>query len=232
MGTPLLEVTIGGRERQGRKALHPTRPAAEVLYDHWTWEPEWTRQRPRYLWYLTFEDQPRLDDLAAGPTEALARTQCVDVVPPRWRHLTLADIGFADELEEDQLEAVTRVAREALADQPPLRLELGPLVTMGDSVVIAAGPVDPLRDLRERLWHATAEAGGCPRLQTDPEFLPHVSLCYLNGHTDAEAVIGVLESLPEVAADVSCDRLTQALVSRTDGHYRWRARTELRLGSR
>jgi 2'-5' RNA ligase len=209
--------------------MRPRRSAAERLQDHWTWEPQWTRERPRYLWYLTFEDQPRLADVAAGPTDALARTQCVDVVPPRWRHLTLADIGFADELEEPVVDAVTSAVRDTLHDRPPLRLELGPVRTMGDSVVLAAGPVDELRELRERVWDATAEAGASPRLRTDPEFSPHVSLCYLNDRTDAHAVMDVVASLPRTSAEVRCDRLTQALVRRTDGHYQWSARAQLCL---
>jgi 2'-5' RNA ligase len=210
--------------------MGPSRRAVERLQDHWSWEPEWTRERPRYLWYLTFEDQPRLAEVATEPTQALTRTQCVDVVPPRWRHLTLADIGFVDEVDEPRAEAVNTAVRETLADQPPLRLELGPVVTLGDSVVLAAGPVEPLSELRERVVRATFGAGAFPRLQTDPVFAPHVSLCYLNGRTDAAAVLDVLESLPETTAEVTCDRVTQALVSRTDGHYRWRARAELRLG--
>ncbi len=210
--------------------MRPTRLAVERLHDHWTWEPEWTRERPRYLWYLTFEDQPRLAEVATEPTRALARTQCVDVVPPRWRHLTLADIGFADEVDDGRVDAVATAVREALVDEPAVRLKLGPVCTMGDSVVLAAGPVDPLRTLRTRVWRATADAGASPRLRTDPEFWPHVSLCYLNGRTDAAAVLGVVHSLPETVTQTKCDRVTLALVSRVDGHYRWEARARLELG--
>ncbi len=65
--------------------------------DHWTWRPDWTADRPRLLWYLTFEDAPQLRSAvepAAGPLKEAG----TDIVAPDWLHLTVADVGFADEL--------------------------------------------------------------------------------------------------------------------------------------
>jgi hypothetical protein len=73
-------------------------PRTGRLGDHRAWRPEWTPERPRLLWYLTFEDQPAVRDLAAPTSAALAETSA-DVIPPRWLHLTLCDIGFADEVD-------------------------------------------------------------------------------------------------------------------------------------
>jgi 2'-5' RNA ligase len=101
---------------------------------------------------------------------------------------------------------------------------------MGDSVVLAAGPVAPLRELRDRVWRATATAGVAPRLEAGVEFSPHVSLCYLNDRTDCGRVLEAVAAVPETRTEVSCDRVTQVLVNRTEGHYSWRAQAELSLG--
>jgi 2'-5' RNA ligase len=102
---------------------------------------------------------------------------------------------------------------------------------MEDAVVLAAGPLEPLRALRHRVTAATRRAGVDPLLEVDQEFWPHVTLGYLHAGTDSGAVSEVVRSAPQGTAEVTCDRLTQALVSRVDGHYRWRARAELDLSS-
>src|SRR4051812_5589617 len=104
-------------------------PAVRGFKDHWSWRPDWTASRPRWLWYLTFEHQPDVSAAAAPAAESLRATGA-DVVPPEWLHLTVTDIGFADEVDEWTLQIAADAVREALQETPALELELGPLAVL------------------------------------------------------------------------------------------------------
>jgi hypothetical protein len=114
-------------------------PRGEWLRDHWRWWPEWTSERPRVLWYLAFQHRPEVARFGARTSEELRRARCVDVVPDRWLHLTLCDIGFVDEVGPDRLDAAAEAVTEALGDQPPIRLTLGPAVTLPDASCLPRG---------------------------------------------------------------------------------------------
>ena len=57
------------------------RPVATSLVDHWGWRPDWQAERPCLMWYLTFEDQPELADLALRSHERLRPLGAVDLIP-------------------------------------------------------------------------------------------------------------------------------------------------------
>jgi 2'-5' RNA ligase len=95
--------------------------------------------------------------------------------------------------------------------------------------VPAAGPVEESRSLQTRVRTATARAGIAVEGLLDDDFWPHVSLCYLNGRTDPELLRTVVEGAPDTATEVVTDQLTQAVVTRADGHYRWQARARIYL---
>ncbi len=211
-------------------ATHAPRTATR-LGDHGAWRPEWTSSRPRLLWYLTFEDQPQVARGFRRTMAALRRIGCVHVVPEPWLHLTVAHIGFADEVDDARLDAAAGAVEEVARDTAPLRLTTGSVRTLSDAVVVAVDPVDQvdrLRRLQAEVRSATVGAGVPPDAE-DEWFWPHVSLGYAHGRTDATRVAEVVESTPPTPTEVVTDRLTQAVVTRAHGHYRWQARAELSL---
>ncbi len=198
-----------------------------LLSSHWQWRPEWVVDRACLLWYLTFESQPDLSRRAEQVRACLGDVASVDVVPPAWLHLTLDDVGFADEVGPVQVEQVVASARASVAGWRPAPLTLGPLAPMEDSVVLTAGPVPGLVDLRDRLRAATCSVLGDGRNSRLDDFAPHVTLAYLN---DACAPEAVMEPLGPVAAGqvvVAESRLTLASVTRRDRHYQWTSCAEV-----
>jgi 2'-5' RNA ligase len=213
--------------------MHVPRPEADELRDHWGCWPEWTHERPRLLWYLTFEDQPEVAEPYASTRAMLAGATSLDVVPTRWLHLTLADVCFVDQIDVTGVDRVADRVAEAVCAEPPLRLALGPLTTLADAVVLAAGPPEPLHRLREQLREATGDAvpDAPPLAQpvADP-FWPHLTLSYLTGATEPHKVREVVETAPPVTSEVLADRVTLAEVTRSDGHYYWSPRARVPLG--
>jgi 2'-5' RNA ligase len=206
------------------------RPYLSGFTDHWTWRPEWTASRPRLLWYLTFEHAPDVAAAALPISETLGACQ-VDVVPSRWLHLTVTDIGFADEIDDFALAAAAEAVRHAVRGEPALELTLGPVSTLPGAVVLAADPVDRLCRLRRLVRESLRGVGIRPPDDIEGHFRPHVSLAYVNRRTDPArlktAVAG--SAAREAMIKVRCDRVEQVLVTRSDGHYRWALLDQARL---
>jgi 2'-5' RNA ligase len=204
-------------------------PEVEVLDDHRLWRPEWTQDRSCLYWYLTFVDQPSVAALADRARGRLGNLAAIDPVPPRWLHLTLCDIGFLDELDPGRLEDMTRTVADELRLQPPLDLTLGPVGCFPDSVTLAAGPWSTLLELRQRIGRAMESVGLVPQHHHAAQFVPHVTLGYLNRRADKDSVMEALGE-GDARGSVRVDHVTLAAVSRRDGHYQWDAGAILTLG--
>lgn len=205
-------------------------PQVARFRDHWTWRPDWTAHRPRLLWYLTFEDAPDLRAAAAPSREALLAAGA-DVVPPEWLHLTVTDVGFYDELDDWAVRTACESVRAALRQVPAPELTVGPVRVLPDAVVLPAEPVGPLRTFREAVWRASTEVGIAPADDIGGHRWPHVSLCYINGRTDHERLREIVDEADPRTVVVRCDRMSQVLVTRRHGHYRWEVVDEVWLDS-
>lgn len=203
-------------------------PKVTAFRNHWEWRPDWTSNRPRLLWYLTFEDAPDLHDAAAPSCEVL-RASGADVVPPEWFHLTVTDVGYHDQLDDWAVRAARESVRETLCEVPALELTLGPLRALPGAIVLPAEPADPLRSLRDAVRRATTAVGIAPPDDLSGSYWPHVSLCYVNDTTDHARLREIVDEAASRTVDVRCDRLAQVLVTRTNGHYRWEVLDEVPL---
>lgn len=199
------------------------------LRDHWQWRPEWSTDRICVLWYLTFETAPELSRQAEQAQALLGGIATVDVVPTAWLHLTLDDVGFADELLPGQVEQVVDAARTAVRDWTAPALTLGPACPMEDAVVLQAGPAPDLVALRELLRGATTGVLGPETVTGLDEFWPHVTLAYLNDACEPGTVMDPLAPVSAAQLVVSAPRLTLAAVTRHDRQYQWTALAHLPL---
>jgi 2'-5' RNA ligase len=180
------------------------------------------------FWYLTVPHavaDPALDDYL----RRLGTTPWVDVVPPRWWHLTLTEIGYADDLDDPLLDRLAAAVRRVKATGP-LTIELGPLVRFRTALALEAGPDARLRALQDAVRGSTQGVLGPDRPVVHPtRFRPHVSVAYLNDDVPGRVVHDLLDEAPDVRDTVEVDRLTLAAVTRQDRHYRWRVVEEVTL---
>jgi 2'-5' RNA ligase len=201
------------------------------LGEHWRWRPEWRRDRPCLWWYLTFEDAPAVRGLARRAQDLLGRAPQLDLIPFPWLHLTLLEVGFADEVPSATVDRVLDKTQAALEDFPSFDIELGPVRSMRGAVVLQAegNALDPLH---ERLTVAALEARGADAIGTLRAFVPHVSVAYVNRDCDPHEVMGPLDgvdlSSPSPSATVTRVRL--AAVTRRRRHYQWTTRAVVPLG--
>lgn len=206
--------------------MHHVAIPTPSLHDHWTWRPEWAPERPRLLWYFTFDSHPQLARTARLAQDRLRGVATVDTVPVPWLHMTLADVGFVDEVPPDDVDRVVETTRRAVDGWASPPITLGHPVPMVDAVVLPADPAPDLEDLCGRLRAATTAALGGAATSLLDEHPPHVTLGYLNSACAADEVMAPLERLTEEVV-VPSPRLTLASVTRRDRHYQWTARAEL-----
>ncbi len=91
---------------------------ATEVHNHWYWRPGWRVGTRFYTWHITFEDQTEVVDLAAQYRDRLSRQPELDLIPPRWLHLTMQGIGFVDQVDAADVEAIVAAAR---TDAPSCR---------------------------------------------------------------------------------------------------------------
>lgn len=204
-------------------------PAREELDDHWRWRPEWGPERACLYWYLAFGD-----DLAAvldrGGLDVVRRTPWLDAVPTRWMHVTLCDVGFADELDRAAVRAVLDAGRPCVGETGRLQLSFGQATSTASAVVLPVGPLEPLRHLQQQLRAATERAlGPGHRVVHRHLFWPHLSLGYVNRRAGEGEVAAVLERIGHLAGEVAVDSLVLASVTRQRRHYQWTVVEELPL---
>jgi 2'-5' RNA ligase len=198
--------------------------------DHWVWRPEWTPDRTCLYWYLTF----RRDDLAAAVDESARRlvraTDWLDAVPLDWCHVTVADVGFTDELEQSDADDVAAAVSRALEGEDRLRLSFGPALTLRSAVALPAGPLDRLRALQARVRRTTSAQLGARHADVHRHlYWPHLSLGYVNRVVDADTASRFIRALPPLGMRVDVDALTLAAVTRRDHGYQWQVQGRLAL---
>lgn len=64
-----------------------------------------------YIWHLTFEHATELHDLARDLQARLQRLGGLNLVPLQWLHLTIQGVGYVDEVEQGQVDAMQRALR-------------------------------------------------------------------------------------------------------------------------
>jgi 2'-5' RNA ligase len=174
----------------------------ESVRNHWWWRPGWRAGRHFYACHLTLEDQPELRDLINQYQETLADLGNLDIVPPRWLHLTMQGVGFVDEISTADLAEVTERIAQRLHDVTPPTVTFHQRTIRPEAIIVKAHPTEPIYQLRLAVYEAIAAALGTGRFREplpDPDqYQPHVSAAYVNHNGPAEPIIVALsETSPQ-----------------------------------
>ncbi len=205
-----------------------TRPR---LADHWRWRPDWHVDRPYLVWYLTCEAQPLLHEAVQRLHDRLQDVSVLDLIPAAWLHLTVADVGFVDELSDAQVDAVLDRSGKLLGGYVLPSLHLPEVTSMQDALVLRTAPEPSLDRLRALVRTATTEVLGVAPVEDPGGFEPHVSIAYVNEdceERDALAPSGVVLP-PQEETALTVSRVTLAAVTRRGRHYQWTERGSIDL---
>jgi 2'-5' RNA ligase len=200
------------------------------MRDHWWWRPGWRVGRTFYTWHLTFERSPDVHRLTAEYEEALD-VPGLDVIPPRWLHLTMQGIGFTDEVSPQDAGAITESARDRLAELAPFDATLGPAVIDPEVVRLRVTPAEPVARVRAAIRAAIADVWGPDRVpENEAGFTPHVSLAYSSADGPAEPIIQATESVKPEPATASIAEAQLIALNRDHREYQWTTYAAVNLG--
>lgn len=174
---------------------------APELRDHWWPRPGWRPGRIALTWHLTFENVPELGQHVSAYQRALDGLPGLNLVPPRWLHLTVQSVGYADETPASTVSAVVDDVRREVAALGAFDLVFDRPAILGEAIAIPAEPTEPLQRLHTAIRTGIGSVIGAATVPTAPEqahgFRPHVSIAY--SHTE-------VDSAPYVAALAEVDR--------------------------
>jgi hypothetical protein len=176
-----------------------------------------------------FNDQPETQALAASARVRLAGLPGFDLIPAQWLHLTMQGVGFADEVTDEDLAAITVAARAALAAVSPVTVSIGPPVAVGEGVTCHASPATALDPVRNAVRAGIAGVWGPDRVPEAAEWTPHVSVAYASADGSAEPFEAALDGLT-TTAEVTVRSVDLIKLGRDQRLYEWETITTLPLG--
>jgi 2'-5' RNA ligase len=219
----------GGRREAGAKSQAPAEETGAALAGHWSWRPDWTAEHRVWWWYATFEHDAAVHRLATAARRSLRPDAPVDLVPTRWLHLTLAEVGHASAVPRPLAYEAARSASDRVAGLAPLKVRVGPVITMSGAIVLRVQSLG-LQDVHDALVASLPDDLPCRPVQRS--FDPHVTIAYVARDCRRSDVLepdDPARALTDVSVETTLDHLTLAEVVRDRGHYRWTPRCRVSL---
>jgi 2'-5' RNA ligase len=205
---------------------------AQFMRDHWWWRPGWRVGRSFYAWHVTFDDQPAVHRLAADYTPILSDLPTLDPVPVRWLHLTMQGVGFTDEVDRANIDAIADAARDRCAKLAPFTITLGPGRVDQEGLTLPVHPAEPVTRLRAAIRAAIADVWGPDHVPENADgFRPHVSLAYSNASGPAEPIIQRLTAQPAGSTKITIYRAALIDLNRDHRAYEWTDIATAELGT-
>jgi 2'-5' RNA ligase len=203
-------------------------PLPAEMTNHWHERPGRRPGRDLYHWHMLFHDQPRVHELVADAQKKLAGLDGLDMIDMPWLHMTTYVVGFADEVADSAIQAMTAGARQRLSRVAPVGVTLGRVFYASNAIVLPVEPPDALSEVHDAVRAATHAAGCEGHSATDP-WLPHVSVAYSHATMPAAPVIAALGRwLPKTEIVIrSISLVAQTQVGRS---WQWRPVAEIHLG--
>lgn len=204
-------------------------PLPNRMANHWWWRPGVRPGRHLLVWHILVDDQPAVHDLVGLCQSRLAGLDGLDPIPAEWLHMTTQIIGFADEIPQPEIDAMTAAVGKRLADLPPVTVQLGRVIFHAEGIMLGIEPRQALNPIREGIRDAIAETVSVHQLADEPQWTPHVSVAYSHGTGPAAPVIEALAERP--APCPLTVRAVQLVAQLRDGHlYRWDRLATVPLG--
>lgn len=201
----------------------------EQMADHWWWRPGWAPGRRFYTWHLTFEGQSELDRLADQYRTGLSRVPGLDLVPDRWLHLTMQGLGFADEIDRADVDAIVAGAAKRLTPVEPFTLEMHRPTVTPEAVRWDPDSADPAR-VRDAIRAAIGDIW--PEVpEPAAGFSAHVTIAYSNSDRPAAPVSATLDAVRSSPATVTVDSAQLIVLGRDERMYEWEAYASVPLGA-
>lgn len=206
-------------------------PHAEQVRSHARWRPGWHSGRTSYAWLLPLADQPGLRQLVNEYQYALLDLPGFDLMPLEWMHILVQDVGFTDEVDEDDLDPLLDAARQRLASTAPLALAFHRAVVLPESLALPAEPQTTLRELRSTMRQASADVLGEQHLPGEPEDTDqHVNMAFSTAEGPAVFAVATLGATEVSPTTSKLDSVSLVRLSRDQASNEWETIAQVPFG--
>jgi 2'-5' RNA ligase len=198
--------------------------------DHWWWRPGWSVGRRFYAWHITFPGAEGADlrRFAAEYRAALKPLPGLDLIPDEWLHLTMQGVGFIDEVDQGDVDAIVEAARARLATVPRFTLTFDQPTVTPEAVLWEVGLAGPAA-VRDAVRAAIGDVWA-----TVPEladgFVAHVSGAYSNTAGPAAPIYRAIERVGVAPATVRIGEAQLIVMNRDNRMYEWQTYASVPLG--
>ncbi|MGH3625360.1 MAG: 2'-5' RNA ligase family protein [Sciscionella sp.] len=202
------------------------------MRNHWWWRPGWKLGRSFYTWHITFGGKSDVRALADSYVPLLANLPVLDRVPVRWLHLTVQGLGFTDEIDRTDVDAIVQATEHRLAELQPFTATIGPPQVDPETIHMPVQPVEPLRRLRAVTRGAIGDVWGDQNVPEMAEgWRPHVTLGYSNAAGPAEPITEALATQQAQTVEVEIAAVSLINLNRDNKAYEWVDVATVRLGN-
>lgn len=226
-------MSVADRGREHADARWEAFQSTSKMDNHWWWRPGWRVGRRLYTWHITFDKSLVVQEQAKAYQDAI-HLDFLDPVPMSGLHLTMQGVGFTDEIDRSEVEALIDATRKECAALAPFQLCVGPAYADPEGVPLAIQPWKPVENTRLAVRRAIAHVRGVENVPEPLEgFSPHITLFYSNSSeadpASLRAALAPLRQMPPVQASVAAVSLIR--LGRDEHEYEWTTEADVPLGS-
>lgn len=153
------------------------------MKDHWAREQPWRADQRLWALYVSCGSFPPVVAHAAVFQERLSGVRGLDLVEPRWLHMTVLGVAFVGEVDASAMARLVDRATAVAAAEPPLEMVAAAPRAMSDAVWMPVSTTPSLVPLRDSLEQVVLTClGREPHALPLPQagFQPHISIAYAN----------------------------------------------------
>jgi 2'-5' RNA ligase len=183
-------------------------------------------------WHVLLGHDPQLRSSVRSAQARIARFPGLHMTPLQWLHLTVLIVGRSDQIPDQAIDEMLRVARSLLSRVAPITVEFSHILYHPEAIMLAAHPADALGPVREAARQATQAVSGHEGAlsRSSRLWIPHVTLCYSTSDQPAEPIIAALgKNLP--SCHVSVDTLSLVIQRGPEWLWDWVPAGAALLGS-
>lgn len=206
-------------------------PHAAQVRNHTRWRPGWNTGRTSYAWLLSLTDQPGLRTLVNQYQYALRDLPGFDLVPLEWLHILLQEVGFTDQVGDDQLHRLVAAVREHLAATPAPTLAFHHAVVLPESLALPAEPQSTVLELRQLIRRTCQDVLGEDAIPPEPEETErYLNIAHSTDEGPAIFAVTALSATPVSPTTAKATGLSLVRLNRDHSNSEWEVVEELPFG--
>lgn len=206
------------------------------MRNHWAREEAWRPGQRLWALYVTCGSMPPLVEHATAYQESLSQVRGLDLVEPRWLHMTVLGVGFVEEVDPDGMARLLDRVTTLAAAAPPVDLVAAAPRARTDAVWMSVSTTPSIVPLREDLADAVRTClGREPHALPLPRagFTPHISIAYANADPPrAEEVDEHLSEVDRPPTSFRASHLSLLRLRRGDARWSWDQEQRIPFGDR